>query len=99
MSKAEFIIAMAEKSGLTKAQAESALSATFATITDLLVNQEKVVIQGFGTFNVKVRPERKGRNPATGQEMTIKQTTVVSFKPAISLKVTLNAKDEATALS
>ncbi len=90
MNKAELIIAIAEKSGLTKAQAESAFNATFEIITSEMAKKEKVMIQGFGGFVVKIRAARKGRNPATGNEMLIPETAVASFKPATQLKETIN---------
>jgi len=90
MTKAELIAAISEKAGLTKAQAESAFSATFEVITIAMKN-EKVMVPGFGGFSTKVREARKGRNPATGMEMIIPKSTVVSFKPATQLKETVNA--------
>lgn len=90
MNKAELIASIAEKSGLTKTQAESAFSATFETITAIMVQQEKVMIPGFGGFSTKVRNERKGRNPASGKEMIIPKAIVANFKPATQLKETIN---------
>lgn len=90
MTKAEMIAIIAEKTGLTKAQAESAFSATFETITELMAKQEKVMIPGFGGFSSKIRAERKGRNPATGKEIIIPKAIVASFKPATQLKETIN---------
>ncbi len=93
MTKAEIIASIAEKSGLTKSQAESAFSATFETITELMVKQEKVMIPGFGGFSTKIRAERKGRNPSTGKEMMIPKAVVASFKPATQLKETINSQE------
>jgi DNA-binding protein HU-beta len=90
MTKAELIAMIAEKAGLTKVQAESAFSATFETITELMKKQEKVMIAGFGGFSTKVRAERKGRNPSSGKEIIIPQAIVASFKPATQLKETIN---------
>ncbi len=90
MTKLELIAMIAEKAGLTKAQAENAFSATFETITELMKKQEKVMIAGFGGFSTKVRAERKGRNPSSGEEMIIPKAIVASFKPAASLKKTIN---------
>ncbi len=90
MTKAELIAAISEKTGLTKAQAESAFGATFEVITIAMKN-EKVMVPGFGGFSTKVREARKGRNPATGMEMIIPRATVVNFKPAAQLKETVNA--------
>ena len=90
MNKAELVAMIADKSGITKSQAELALKATFETITEELVKQEKIMIPGFGGFSSKVRPERKGRNPSTGQEMIIPKAIVASFKPALQLKESIN---------
>lgn len=89
MTKTELITAIAEKSGLTKSQTESAFSAMFEVITEA-IKKGKVMIPGFGGFSTKVREERKGRNPATGMEITIPKATVVSFKPAAQLKEAVN---------
>lgn len=90
MTKSELIAAISEKSGLTKSQAESAFNATFEVIAEAMKN-DKVMLQGFGGFSTKVREERKGRNPATGLEITIPKAIVVNFKPATQLKETVNA--------
>lgn len=90
MNKAEFITAIAEKSGMAKADVEVIFSATFDTITEALVKQDKIAIPGFGSFATKVREERKGRNPSTGKEMTIPKTVVANFKAATQLKENIN---------
>lgn len=90
MTKSELIAAISEKTGLTKAQTESAFSATFEVITEAM-KKDKVMVPGFGGFSTKVREERKGRNPSTGVEMTIPRAIVVSFKPATQLKEKVNA--------
>lgn len=90
MTKAEMIAGIAEKTGLNKTDAEKAFVATFEIITEKLIKQEKILVPGFGGFSSKVRAARKGRNPATGEEMTIAQTVVASFKPATQLKEIIN---------
>lgn len=90
MNKKEFIAAIAEKSGMTKADVEVIFSATFDTITEALVKQNKIMIPGFGSFSTKVREERKGRNPSTGKEMTIPTIVVANFKAATQLKENIN---------
>jgi len=90
MTKSELIALIAEKTGLSKADAEKAFSATFEVITENMAKQEKVAIPGFGGFSTKKRKARKGRNPATGQEITIPEAMVAIFKPAIQLKETIN---------
>lgn len=90
MTKSELIALIAEKSGLSKADAEKVFSATFEVIAEKMAKQEKIMVQGFGAFVTKERKERKGRNPATGQEITISKAIVASFKPATQLKETIN---------
>ena len=90
MNKAEFITALADKSGITKSEAEAAYTTTFELISSELANQEKVIIPHFGTFSTKVRAERQGRNPSTGQEMTIPEAVVAHFKVAVQLKEKIN---------
>lgn len=90
MNKAEFITAIAEKAGMSKADVEVIFTATFETITEALVKQDKIAIPGFGSFATKLREERKGRNPSTGKEMTIPKTIVANFKAATQLKETIN---------
>ncbi len=93
MTKSELISAIAEKSGLTKAQAEHAFSVTFEVITEIMSKQGKVMIPGFGGFSTKVRAERKGRNPSSGKEIIIPKAIVASFKAAAQLKETINNKE------
>ena len=71
MNKAELIAAVAEKTGLSKKDSEKAVNAAFDTIAANLEVGEKVQLVGFGTFEVKERPEREGRNPATGATIKI----------------------------
>ncbi len=86
MTKADLITKIAEKSELTKADAERALNACLASIEDILVNEGKLTLTGFGSFVVEKRKERKGRNPQTGQEITIPAANVVKFRPGKLLK-------------
>ncbi len=86
MNKTEFVAAVAEKAGLSKKDAENAVSAVFATVTDALVKNEKVQLVGFGTFEVRERAERQGRNPKTGEAMTVAASKVPAFKAGKSLK-------------
>jgi DNA-binding protein HU-beta len=91
MNKTELIYAIAEKSGLTKKNCETALNATVASIEDALKGGEKVVLVGFGTFEVRSRAARKGRNPQTKQEIQIPASKAPVFKAGKSLKDTINA--------
>jgi DNA-binding protein HU-beta len=86
MKKAEFIEAVASKSELTKQDAKKAVDTLFETITTTLAKGEKVQLVGFGTFEVRERSERTGRNPQTGEEMTIPATKVPGFKVGKELK-------------
>lgn len=86
MTKADLISKIAEKSDLTKADSERALNACLDSIEDILVNEGKLTLTGFGSFVVKERKERKGRNPQTGMEITIPATKVVKFRPGKLLK-------------
>ena len=85
MNKAELITAAAEKAGITRKDAEKAISAALEVITGELVAGERVSIVGFGTFDVKVRGERVGRNPRTREEITIAASRVPQFKTGKAL--------------
>jgi DNA-binding protein HU-beta len=86
MNKAEFVAKVAEKSGLTRKQAETAVAAFTQTITDALKEGDKVQLMGFGTFEVKERPARTGRNPATGESIEIAASKAPVFKAGKSFK-------------
>lgn len=90
MSKTELVAAIAEKTGLTKKDSEAAVNAFVETVTEQLKNGEKVQLIGFGTFEVSERAERIGRNPQTGEEMTIAASRVPKFKAGKALKELLN---------
>ena len=90
MNKSELIDAMAESAELTKADAGRALDAFINTVTGALSNGDSVALVGFGTYSVKERAERKGRNPQTGKEITIQAAKVPSFKAGKSLKDAVN---------
>lgn len=90
MNKAELITVMAEKSGFTKKDAEKALKAFIESVDETLANGEKVQLVGFGTFEVKQRGERKGRNPKTLEEITIPASKVPVFKAGKELKEKVN---------
>lgn len=85
MNKAELIDAMAEKAGLSKADAKRALDAFIDTTAGALKKKDRVSLVGFGSFSVSTRAARKGRNPQTGKEITIKAKNVVKFKPGAEL--------------
>ena len=86
MNKAELIAAVAEKTGLSKKDTEAVVSATFDTIVAAMAEEEKVQLVGFGSFEVKKRAERIGRNPKTKESITIPASKVPTFKPGKALK-------------
>lgn len=86
MTKAELINAIAEKSGFTKKDSDTALTAVLDAITDALVAGEKVSLIGFGTFEVKSRASRTGVNPRTKEPITIAASKLPSFKAGKALK-------------
>ena len=90
MTKSELIDAIAAGADLSKAAAGKALDATLAAITKALKNGDSVSLIGFGTFAVKARAARTGRNPRTGQTIEIKATNVPSFKAGKALKDFVN---------
>ena len=90
MTKTELISAVAEKTEFTKKNAEAAVNADVAAITDALVSGEKVSIVGFGTFEVRDRKEKKVLNPQTKQMMTAPASKAPAFKAGQALKSAVN---------
>ena len=90
MNKSELIDAIATGADLSKAAAGRALDSTVDAITESLRKGEQVSLVGFGTFNVKQRAARQGRNPQTGATIQIKAATVPSFKAGKALKEAVN---------
>lgn len=86
MNKSELINAVAETSELSKKDATAAVEAVFQSIQDTLANGDKVQVIGFGTFEVRERAARKGRNPQTGMEIDIAASKVPAFKAGKALK-------------
>ena len=90
MNKTQFVDAVAQKSGLNKREAEAAVNAMTAVIADELKAGNKVQLIGFGTFEVKARAERNGRNPKTGETITIAASKTPSFSAGKALKYAIN---------
>lgn len=90
MKKVELVEAVAERAGLTKADATRAIDATFEAITEALANGDKITLVGFGTFGVSKRAAREGRNPRTGATVQIAARNAVSFKAGSALKDAVN---------
>ena len=92
MNKAELVSKMAEKSELTKKEAEAALNAFMKSVEEALVEGDKVQLVGFGSFEVRKRAARKGRNPQTGAEIKIPASKAPVFKAGKALKDLVNKK-------
>jgi len=90
MNKAELVIAIAERTQMTKKDSEAALVAALEAITAALSEGERVQLVGFGSFEVKARAERLGRNPQTGEAVAIPASKSPVFKAAKSLKDAVN---------
>ena len=90
MNKAELIDRMAASADISKASATRALDAMLDAVTDSLKQSEQVVLVGFGTFSVKERAARTGRNPQTGAPIEISAARIPGFKPGKALKDALN---------
>jgi DNA-binding protein HU-beta len=92
MNKSELIAAIAAKTGETKKSAEAALNAFTEVVTDTLVKGDKVQLVGFGSFEVRKRAARKGRNPQTKEEIKIPASKAPVFKAGKALKDLVNNK-------
>ena len=90
MNKNELIAVVADKSSLSKKDAEKAIGATITAISEALKAGDKVQLVGFGTFEVKARAARKGHNPVTGAEINIPASKAPSFKAGKALKDAVN---------
>lgn len=92
MNKTELVAMVAEKANMSKKNAGVAVDATLNAITDAIAKGDKVQLVGFGTFETKHRAERTGKNPRTGEVLTIAATTAPSFKAGKGLKDAVNSK-------
>ena len=86
MNKTELIAAVAEKTDLSKKDADAAVSAVLGAITDALKAGDKIQLVGFGTFEVRNRAAKQGRNPRTGETMIFPASKVPAFKAGKALK-------------
>ena len=91
MTKKDLVAHIADAHNLTLTNADALLSDVFETISDSLASGEVFQWPDFGRFNTKPRAGRQGRNPSTGEALTIAATTVVQFKPAATLKDRVHA--------
>ena len=90
MNKQDLVSAVADTAGLSKADAAKAVESVFDAVTDELKKSGEVRLVGFGTFSVSRRKESTGRNPRTGEPMTIKASNVPKFKAGKALKDAVN---------
>ena len=90
MNKADFVSAVADAAGLTKVDAGNAVEAMIKVVKKTLKSGDSVAIVGFGTFTVRKRAARSGRNPRTGATIKIKASKVPAFKAGKALKDALN---------
>lgn len=92
MNRKELIDALASKTGSTKADADKNIAALIEIISETLGKGENLALVGFGTFEVRERAARTGRNPATGAELNIAASKTPAFKPGATLKAAVNGK-------
>ncbi len=90
LNKSQFIGAVAKHAGMSRTVAEAAVNAFMGTVTEQLAQNNSISIAGFGTFSPKERKARTGRNPRTGEEISIAAAKVPNFKPGKTLKDTIN---------
>ena len=87
MTKAEMAVKLAEVAGLSKAEAARMIDHLTQVIVQALTSGEKITLTGFGTFSVAQRAQREGRNPKTGDKITIPASKIVKFKPGSRLQL------------
>ena len=92
MNKTELVAAVAQKAEISKKDAEKAVNAVTAAITDAMCSGDKVQLVGFGTFEVRTRDARKGKNPRTGEVINIAASKVPAFKAGKAFKDAVNNK-------
>ena len=90
MNKSEIAGRVADRIGVSRSAAEDAVDAVFEAVSESLANGEEVRIAGFGTFGARSRPARTGRNPQTGESLSIQASTAPVFKPGKALKDAVN---------
>ncbi|AOR80870.1 HU family DNA-binding protein (plasmid) [Novosphingobium resinovorum] len=90
MNNSDLADAIANDAGITKADARKIVDAVFVAIGDAAAKGDEISLNGFGKFKIKDTPEREGRNPATGEAMTIKAARKLTFAPAKAVKDKLN---------
>ncbi len=90
MTKAELVEEVSEKTGLPKKQAEIVVNTVFESIVETLKTGEKIELRGFGSFRIRQRDSRMGRNPKTGEKVDVPAKRIPYFKPGKELRELLN---------
>jgi integration host factor subunit alpha len=98
MTKANLVEKLFEKIGLSKKESQEIIEILFDTMKQTFVEGESVKISGFGTFNIRQKTSRRGRNPKTGEELEITPRRVITFKASNHLKSGMEKKDVENAL-
>lgn len=93
MNKADIFEKVSKNLGYTKKESAELVEAVFAIIKKTLESGEKLKLSGFGNFEVKHKKDRRGRNPQTGEVITIEARRILTFKPSIVLKTAINCAD------
>ena len=93
MTKADIVEKVYQKIGFSKKEASELVELVFGSLKDVLHKGDKVKISGFGNFLVREKKERVGRNPQTGEQITISARRVLTFRPSQVLKAMLNGED------
>jgi integration host factor subunit beta len=97
MTKADLVEEVVRVSGLSKKHAEIIVNSVFASITDALQKDDKIELRGFGSFRVRRRRSRQGRNPKTGDQVAVPEKRIPYFKPGKELKDLINTSGEVEA--
>lgn len=92
MTKADIVERVSDRCGISKKDSIEMVESVFNILKDTLENGEEIKISGFGKFEVKSKHARKGRNPQTGDAITIEARRILTFKPSTILKNTINSK-------
>lgn len=91
MTKADIVERVAEKTGFSKKDSIELVELVFETMKSTLESGENLKISGFGNFNIKLKNDRRGRNPQTGEQITIEARRIITFKPSPTLKHKINS--------
>lgn len=90
MTKADIVEKVANKLGFTKRESQDLVESVFSLLKSTLESGENIKISGFGKFEVKQKKDRRGRNPQTGESITIEARRILSFKPSTLLRTAVN---------